>query len=291
LVHSSLITPPIAAAALAITLASNVTAVATASGGSCSTIGVNSTTKGVDIVARYRIDMGASRLDLTAAANFNDTNITKTPGLPTLSSLAQPTFLFDRQARLTLEKGTPERKVVLSGDWTRGDLGLTLKVTGYDSVLLPQNVPGSDVNTGNALYPSLGAVTAGSALTISGVIKNGTSRGAGFHTLGVGDIVLTGSAPNTFTSLVRPIGGRIIICGTASVPKWDPTPLGPRSERYILTRRRGVYSRRWSCRSRGARCCSTASQTRRTFRACSSGTTACRATAHLRSRTAPRSRS
>jgi len=33
------------------------------------------------------------------------------------------------------------------------------------------------------------------------------------------------------------IGGRIIICGTASVANWDPTPIGPRSERYILTRR------------------------------------------------------
>jgi iron complex outermembrane receptor protein len=119
--------------------------------------GVDSTTKGVDIVARYRLNMGSSRLDVTAAVNFNDTNITKTPGLPTLSSLAQPTFLFDRQARLTLEKGTPERKIVLSGDWTRGPVGITAKVTAYDSVLLPQNVTGSDVTTGNAALVDLEA--------------------------------------------------------------------------------------------------------------------------------------
>jgi iron complex outermembrane recepter protein len=112
--------------------------------------GVNSTTKGVDVVARYRLDMGSSRLDVTAAANFNDTNITKTPGLPTLSSLAQPAFLFDRQARLTFEKGTPERKYVLSGDWTMGGLGINSKITFYDSVLLPQNALGSDVTTGDA---------------------------------------------------------------------------------------------------------------------------------------------
>ena len=119
--------------------------------------GVNSTTKGVDVVARYRLDMGSSKLDLTAAANFNDTNVTKTPGLPALSALAQPAFLFDRQARLTFEKGTPERKYVISGDWTRGGFGLNSKVTFYDSVLLPQNALGSDVTTGDAALLDLEA--------------------------------------------------------------------------------------------------------------------------------------
>ena len=94
--------------------------------------------------------MGDSRLDLTAALNLNDTHITKTPGLPTLTSLPQPTFLFDRQARLTFEKGTPEKKLVFSGDWSRGPVGATLRMTAYDSVLLPQNAIGSDVATGNA---------------------------------------------------------------------------------------------------------------------------------------------
>ncbi len=112
--------------------------------------GVDTRTRGVDMVARYRMDLGEGRLDLTGALNINDTKITRTPGLPTLSSLAQPTFLFDRQARLTFEKGTPEFKMVVSGDYTRGPWGATAKVTAYDSVLLPQNVTGSDVNTGKA---------------------------------------------------------------------------------------------------------------------------------------------
>jgi iron complex outermembrane recepter protein len=119
--------------------------------------GVDTTTRGVDVVARYRFDLGASRLDLTAALNLNDTNITKTPGLPTLTSLPQPTFLFDRQARLTFEKGTPERKLVLNGDWSMGPVGLTAKMTAYDSVLLPQNALGSDVTTGNAALVDLEA--------------------------------------------------------------------------------------------------------------------------------------
>lgn len=33
------------------------------------------------------------------------------------------------------------------------------------------------------------------------------------------------------------VGARIVICGTASVPSWDPPPLGPRVERIILVRR------------------------------------------------------
>jgi len=33
------------------------------------------------------------------------------------------------------------------------------------------------------------------------------------------------------------LGARIVICGTASVPSWDPPPMGPRVERNILVRR------------------------------------------------------
>lgn len=33
------------------------------------------------------------------------------------------------------------------------------------------------------------------------------------------------------------IGARVIICGTASIQKWDPQPVGPRVERILLTRR------------------------------------------------------
>lgn len=33
------------------------------------------------------------------------------------------------------------------------------------------------------------------------------------------------------------VGGRIIVCGTAAISSWNPTPLGPRIERITLTRR------------------------------------------------------
>jgi len=33
------------------------------------------------------------------------------------------------------------------------------------------------------------------------------------------------------------VGARIVVCGTASVPSWDPPPTGPRIERHILVKR------------------------------------------------------
>lgn len=33
------------------------------------------------------------------------------------------------------------------------------------------------------------------------------------------------------------VGARVVICGTAAVPSWDPIPLGPRVERHLLVRR------------------------------------------------------
>jgi len=33
------------------------------------------------------------------------------------------------------------------------------------------------------------------------------------------------------------VGARIVVCGTASVPTWDPPPQGPRVERHILVKR------------------------------------------------------
>lgn len=33
------------------------------------------------------------------------------------------------------------------------------------------------------------------------------------------------------------IGARVVICGTASIPAWDPWPIGPRIERHLLVKR------------------------------------------------------
>jgi iron complex outermembrane receptor protein len=118
--------------------------------------GVNTTTKGLDIVGRYRwVTDGIGEFDFTLAANFNDTNVTKTPGLPKITSLPQPTFLFDRGNLLTYEKGTPRSKVVGTVDWTLGNAGAMLKATHYANVIIPNNNPTFDYDTGDATLVDL----------------------------------------------------------------------------------------------------------------------------------------
>jgi iron complex outermembrane receptor protein len=93
---------------------------------------------------------GIGQFDFTLAANFNDTNVTKTPGLPKITSLPQPAFLFDRGNVLTYEKGTPQSKLVGSVDWEYGNAGVTWKTTHYANVLIPNNNPTFDYSTGDA---------------------------------------------------------------------------------------------------------------------------------------------
>ncbi len=118
--------------------------------------GVDTTTKGIDVVARYRVTGDYGRLDLTLAGNINDTEVTRTPPVPTGLAIAPSNdFLFDRSSRLSFEQGTPEQKIVASADWTYGDIGLTAKATSYDSVLIANNNPILDYSTGAAVLLDL----------------------------------------------------------------------------------------------------------------------------------------
>ena len=97
--------------------------------------GVDTSTKGIDVVARYRInDDQAGTFDLTLAGNYNDTDVEKTP---VTTTLATPQSLFARQATLRFERGTPREKVTLQGDWSKDQWGATLRSTFYGDVLAP----------------------------------------------------------------------------------------------------------------------------------------------------------
>ncbi|MBT9469552.1 MAG: TonB-dependent receptor [Pseudomonadota bacterium] len=97
--------------------------------------GVDTDTVGVDVVARYRIvDEQAGTFDLTAAGNYNDLEVKRTP---TTTTLPTPTSLFARQARLRFEDGTPKHKLTLQGDWSREAWGATVRTTFYGDVLSP----------------------------------------------------------------------------------------------------------------------------------------------------------
>ena len=104
--------------------------------------GVDTVTKGVDVVFNYPVVTdSAGRFDITATANFNETTVTKLPATSQLSALNPAPILFDRGNRLTFEEGTPKEKFALSMNWSLGNWGLTARATRYGEVLSPQNAP------------------------------------------------------------------------------------------------------------------------------------------------------
>ncbi|MGE3867794.1 MAG: TonB-dependent receptor, partial [Hyphomonadaceae bacterium] len=111
--------------------------------------GLDSTTKGLDIVGRYRLPTDSyGRFDFTLAANFNDTEVDKIPETPPIGIPTSPFFLFDRSNILAFEEGTPSTKLSGTADWALGGWGATLKATYYDSVLVANNSPTLDYSTG-----------------------------------------------------------------------------------------------------------------------------------------------
>ncbi|MFC7380335.1 TonB-dependent receptor plug domain-containing protein [Brevundimonas sp. GCM10030266] len=110
--------------------------------------GVDTTTKGIDIVGRYRL--GTERFgdwDFTVAANFNDVEVKR---LPTSSSVLNPVPpLFARSRILTIENGTPDTKISGTADWSYGRWGVTARATHYASVLQPGSTAAADYATGD----------------------------------------------------------------------------------------------------------------------------------------------
>ena len=118
--------------------------------------GVDTTTSGVDVVARYRTTQEIGRFDFTLAGNFNSTEVTRVPAVPANLAIApSDSFLFDRSSKLSYEEGTPQQKIVASVDWTLDNFGATLRGTSYDSVLVANNNSTLDYETGSAVIVDL----------------------------------------------------------------------------------------------------------------------------------------
>ena len=101
--------------------------------------GLRSTTKGIDVVARYKLPTAAAgTFDFTLAGNFNDVELTRRP----------TTALFGRNRVLTLEEGTPREKVSGAIDWAQGPFGATVRATYYGDVTQPGTTPAGDIHTG-----------------------------------------------------------------------------------------------------------------------------------------------
>jgi iron complex outermembrane receptor protein len=100
--------------------------------------GVNTTTDGVDIVMNWPVNAGAAgRFDTTLAANFNSTEVTRTPVTAQLAALNPAPVLFDRANIIAIEQGQPKNKFSANLNWKLGQFGATARATRYGKTMTP----------------------------------------------------------------------------------------------------------------------------------------------------------
>jgi iron complex outermembrane receptor protein len=100
--------------------------------------GLDTTTRGIDVVAVYRTRMaGLGNWSLSAAYNYNKTRIDER--LNALGPLASipGLVLFGRVEGLRFTHGQPRDKIVFSADGEIGNLGITARTTRYGKVVSP----------------------------------------------------------------------------------------------------------------------------------------------------------
>ena len=106
--------------------------------------GVDTRTEGVDFVLNYPLETAAAgRFDVTLAANFNSTDVTKVPQAQ-LAGVSPPPVLFDHLNVLTLEEGTPEDKYTATLNWSLARFAVTARATRYGDVLAPGTTAATD---------------------------------------------------------------------------------------------------------------------------------------------------
>ena len=112
------------------------------SGGRFFLNGVNTKTKGAELVANWPVETeSAGSFNFTLAGSYNTTDVTKVPELSdTLAQLFAPNPpppLFGRVNVLTYEKGQPKEKFTASVNWSREKWASTVRATYYGEVLAP----------------------------------------------------------------------------------------------------------------------------------------------------------
>ncbi len=85
------------------------------------TNGIDTETYGVELSARYPVETGIGKFDLTLGMNYNDTKVTRN-GLNTL---------FNAQAEAVIETSTPKFKSVFSTLFTNGPFSANARATYY----------------------------------------------------------------------------------------------------------------------------------------------------------------
>jgi iron complex outermembrane receptor protein len=97
---------------------------------------VDTTTRGLDITARYRRDLGdLGALTTTLAANFNETKFDRIAGTPpALAALGITTPLFDLTQQVRFSDSMPKSKVTLNFNWAHDKWAVNLTGTRYGEV-------------------------------------------------------------------------------------------------------------------------------------------------------------
>ena len=98
--------------------------------------GVDTRTRGIDVVATYRTDIGSQgKLGLTAGFNYNKTDVTRVLAAAGPLAAVPGIVLFGRQETLRLAQGQPRTKINLGLDYDQDWFGLTLRTNRYGKVL------------------------------------------------------------------------------------------------------------------------------------------------------------
>ncbi len=104
-------------------------------GGRYFTNAIDTRTRGIDVVANYGLDLGGGTLDLTAAWNYTDTEVTRiAPNPAALEQAGLSLERIDRTEIGRIEDGFPNTKLLLSGTWSLDAWDFTLAGTRYGSV-------------------------------------------------------------------------------------------------------------------------------------------------------------
>jgi iron complex outermembrane receptor protein len=118
--------------------------------------GVKTRTRGVDVVANYKLTTpAAGTFNFTVAGNYNDLKVLKVP--TSTSALNPAPTLVSRQRIISMEDGTPATKVTGTIDWSAKPVGLTLRGTYYGDVNEPGTVEEKDLHTGKKFITDIEA--------------------------------------------------------------------------------------------------------------------------------------
>lgn len=109
--------------------------------------GIETETRGVDVVARYDWDLGEmGEVGLSGAFNFSEVEVTSSP----TNSVVPTLTFFSRDNRLTFEESAPETKLILSADYSWKDATINARATRYGEVIDPSNNPANDYTLDSA---------------------------------------------------------------------------------------------------------------------------------------------